>query len=210
MRSAMYSSLGSACLHKLMPSRSILGLLTHVDTHVNLSKARKMPDVMLLCTCHLARDYRPMAPLWFSFSLQKSHRLPSLKQHRLHFTRFLQFSLSGSIAQLLVMYSCAQLQLASSFPLSARSNSGQQGSKSVSKHSPQLVKRAFPAGKTPPGRKLRHITTSSAAPVGEIALLPSLFPVVLRAFSAGLLLYSSLRWASARSDRKQASACTIQ
>ncbi|KAL0048078.1 hypothetical protein WJX82_007172 [Trebouxia sp. C0006] len=43
----------------------------------------------------------------------------------------------------------------------------------------------------------------SALPVGEVAALPSLIPVLLRAFSAGLLLYSSLAWASARSDRKQ-------
>ena len=43
----------------------------------------------------------------------------------------------------------------------------------------------------------------SALPVGEVAVLPSLIPSLLRAFSAGLLLYSSLAWASARSDRKQ-------
>jgi len=48
-----------------------------------------------------------------------------------------------------------------------------------------------------------RLSVVSALPVGEVAALPSLIPVLLRAFSAGLLLYSSLAWASARSDRKQ-------
>jgi len=48
-----------------------------------------------------------------------------------------------------------------------------------------------------------RLSVVSALPVGEVAVLPSLIPVLLRAFSAGLLLYSSLAWASARSDRKQ-------
>ena len=44
-------------------------------------------------------------------------------------------------------------------------------------------------------------------PVTDVALvIPSLIPVLFRAFSAGLLLYSTLAWASARSDRKQ--VCT--
>lgn len=114
---------------------------------------------------------------------------------------------SGPYTSSPAMYSCAQVQLTPSFQVSARSSSGQQGSKSVFKstYPSQLTRRATP-GSTSPGRIRRHTTTASAAPVGDIALLPSLFPVVLRAFSAGLLLYSSLRWASARSDRQQASA----
>ncbi len=52
-------------------------------------------------------------------------------------------------------------------------------------------------------RRSHTLHVVSAMPVGEVAVLPSLIPVLLRAFSAGLLLYSSLQWASARSDRKQ-------
>ena len=139
-----------------------------------------------------------MAPLWFSFQLRFPDNLAQTSS---------AFPNTVAYIALRAMYSCAQSQLLLSFPVSARSTLGQQGSKSVSKstYSPQLARRATPAGNIPAGRNRRYTTTSSAVPVGEIALLPSLFPLVLRAFSAGLLLYSSLRWASARSDRQQAS-----
>ena len=52
-------------------------------------------------------------------------------------------------------------------------------------------------------RTSRKFSVVSAMPIGEVAVLPSLIPVLLRAFSAGLLLYSTLQWASTRSDRKQ-------
>ena len=56
------------------------------------------------------------------------------------------------------------------------------------------------------GRK-RNVHVTAAMPVSDVALvIPSLTPVLFRAFSAGLLLYSTLAWASARSDRKQ--VCT--
>ncbi|KAL3151523.1 hypothetical protein ABBQ38_012521 [Trebouxia sp. C0009 RCD-2024] len=104
------------------------------------------------------------------------------------------------------MYSCAQVQPVSSFPVIARSTPGQRGYQPLSKstYAAQLARRTTSASKAPLSRNRRYTTTASAGPVGELALLPSLFPVVLRAFSAGLLLYSSLRWVSARADRQQA------
>ena len=153
---------------------------------------------MLDTHMRLAHDFRPMAPLWLCRVQRTS---PSLNRC---------FHSSPNI-DLTAMYASAQVQLTPSFPVSARSSLGQQGSKPVSKSTfpSQLARRATPVGSTSPGRIRRHTTTASAAPVGDIALLPSLFPVVLRAFSAGLLLYSSLRWASARSDRQQVSACVM-
>lgn len=109
------------------------------------------------------------------------------------------------------MHSCAQLQLASTRPLLGRSDSGQQGNKPMYR-SPQLHKLAKQRRPSPQvlyGRSRLRTTTASAAPIGELAFAPSLFPVLLRAFSAGLLLYSSLRWASARSDRIQASVSSM-
>ena len=49
---------------------------------------------------------------------------------------------------------------------------------------------------------------ASAIPVSDLALaasIPSLLTSAFRVLSAGFLLYSSLQWASARSDRKQVS-----
>lgn len=102
------------------------------------------------------------------------------------------------------MQSCAaiNIQVPYAFLAPARSTS-QSHSKpgNITRH--ELISGLKPSGRAGNGLRARNMHIVSAMPVGEVAVLPSLIPVLLRAFSAGLLLYSSLQWASARSDRKQ-------
>lgn len=165
----------------------------------------KTPDVMHLThmpPCHMASVQSRLVVHC------TSQHIRSRSADKLSRTPTLQ---SQSLNRLAGMHSCAQVQVVSSLPLSARSTSGQQGYQSVSRpaYASQLARRARSIGKASPCGTRRYTTTFSAAPFGEVALLPSLFPVVLRAFSAGLLVYSSVRWVSARADRKQASESCI-